>query len=301
MCAASARPAQQWLDTLCAADLDVLIYIDLGMHPLATALAAHRVARVQAALWGHPITTELDSIDAFFVPDALEPANESSRYRERVLRLPGLGACYGGPPRLGVDAVHAVRGPRYALIAQNAAKMLPSFDATLARLAAALSDWRFVLRPSARASTCEALRARLAQAFAAHGADAARQLDVARFQPEADFHALAADAYLNLDTPNWSGGLTSLDVLWLGLPTVCFDGATLRAAQTAGILRWLDLPQTIAHDADDYVARVLALAQDPAQREHLRVSLIERRARLTGHAAVQTAFAAQLRALADNA
>jgi predicted O-linked N-acetylglucosamine transferase (SPINDLY family) len=295
------RTPQQWLDALCAADLDVLIYVDLGMHPLSTALAAQRAAPVQAALWGHPITTELDTIDAFFVPDALEPADETLRYRERVLRLPGLGACYGGPPRLGIDAVQPARAPRYALIAQNAAKILPDFDATLARLAAALPDWRFVLRPSARISVCDALRTRLAHAFSAYGADAARQLDVARFLPEAEFHALAAGAYLNLDTPNWSGGLTSLDLLWLGLPTVCYEGDTLRGAQTSGLLRMLEFPQGIARDHDDYVARVLALANDAALRERARDHLLARRGRLTEHAAVHAAFAAYLRALADGA
>jgi predicted O-linked N-acetylglucosamine transferase (SPINDLY family) len=294
------RAPQAWLDALCAAELDVLVYVDLGMHPLATALAAHRAAPVQAALWGHPITTTLSTLDVFFVPDALEPARAEQRYRERVLRLPGLGACYGGPSATGVSCVHEARTPRYALIAQNAAKIQPAFDATLARIAAALPDWRFVLRPSARTPICDALRERLQRAFVAQGADPA-QLDLARFLPETEFHALAAGAYLNLDTPHWSGGLTSLDLLWLGLPTVCYEGLTLRAAQTAGLLRMLDLPETIARDDDDYVARVLDLAHDAALRDHRRHQLLARRAYLTEHGAVHAAFAAHLREMTRNA
>ncbi len=45
--------------------LDVLIYPEVGMEPLIEQLAAMRLAPLQCALWGHPVTTGLPTIDVF--------------------------------------------------------------------------------------------------------------------------------------------------------------------------------------------------------------------------------------------
>ena len=47
------------------ADLDVLVYPEIGMDPLCHALAFARLAPVQCALWGHPVTTGIPTIDHF--------------------------------------------------------------------------------------------------------------------------------------------------------------------------------------------------------------------------------------------
>ena len=47
------------------ARLDVLVFPDIGLDPLMTVLASLRLAPVQAAFYGHPATTGLDSIDDF--------------------------------------------------------------------------------------------------------------------------------------------------------------------------------------------------------------------------------------------
>lgn len=72
---------------------DLLVYPEVGMEPLIERLAALRLARVQCALWGHPDTTGLPTIDAFFSADAIEPSAAERHYRERLIRLPGLGCC----------------------------------------------------------------------------------------------------------------------------------------------------------------------------------------------------------------
>ena len=58
--------------TIAAAELDLLIYLDLGMDYLTLFLAHARLARRQGVLWGHPDTTGLDNIDFFFSPDCIE-------------------------------------------------------------------------------------------------------------------------------------------------------------------------------------------------------------------------------------
>ena len=51
----------------------VLIYLDIGMRPMLTQLAALRLAPLQAATWGHPETTGLPEVDAFLSSELMEP------------------------------------------------------------------------------------------------------------------------------------------------------------------------------------------------------------------------------------
>ncbi|MGF1493842.1 MAG: hypothetical protein ACFBSC_15585 [Microcoleaceae cyanobacterium] len=52
--------------------LDILVFLDIGMFPLATQLACLRLAPVQCTAWGHPVTTGLSSIDYYLSADLLE-------------------------------------------------------------------------------------------------------------------------------------------------------------------------------------------------------------------------------------
>ncbi|HXN16055.1 MAG TPA: tetratricopeptide repeat protein, partial [Usitatibacter sp.] len=51
---------------LLADELDVLIYPEVGMHSLTYLLATLRLAPVQCAGWGHPVTTGSELIDYYF-------------------------------------------------------------------------------------------------------------------------------------------------------------------------------------------------------------------------------------------
>mmetsp|Transcript_9894 Transcript_9894/g.10689 ORF Transcript_9894/g.10689 Transcript_9894/m.10689 type:complete len:783 (+) Transcript_9894:3-2351(+) len=49
--------------------IDVLIYCDVGMDPATSVWAAARLAPVQMALWGHPSTTGMTSIDYYITSE----------------------------------------------------------------------------------------------------------------------------------------------------------------------------------------------------------------------------------------
>ncbi len=84
----------QWATTIAGCGLDVLIYPEIGMDPLTVKLASMRLARVQAATWGHPETTGLPTIDHYLSAEALEPPHAEAHYTERLVALPHLGVCY---------------------------------------------------------------------------------------------------------------------------------------------------------------------------------------------------------------
>ena len=47
------------------ANIDVLVYLDIGMDPATTAWAGARLAPIQVCVWGHPTTTGLPHMDYF--------------------------------------------------------------------------------------------------------------------------------------------------------------------------------------------------------------------------------------------
>jgi CRISPR-associated protein Csy1 len=80
-----------------------------------------------------------------------------------------------------------------------------------------------------------------------------------------------------LDTVHWSGGNTSLDALASGLPIVTLPGHLMRGRQSQAMLRGVGVPELIAKDADDYVARAVNLGRDREMRRSLSARILANR------------------------
>src|SRR6185312_1518141 len=91
---------------LLADRLDVIVHPEVGMTPRSYILAALRLAPLQLAGWGHPVTTGSDAVDRYLTCAAMEPPDAASHYVERLIALPGLGVDYPmpGPAAPGVRA-----------------------------------------------------------------------------------------------------------------------------------------------------------------------------------------------------
>src|SRR6516164_1585956 len=69
---AGARTIPAWRDTILADRPHVLLYPEVGMDPTTMHLAALRLALVQCASWGHPVTTGLPTMDYFLTAHGME-------------------------------------------------------------------------------------------------------------------------------------------------------------------------------------------------------------------------------------
>jgi predicted O-linked N-acetylglucosamine transferase (SPINDLY family) len=273
------------------ARLDVLVYPEIGMDPKHQALAGLRLAPVQCTLYGHPATSGSANIDYFFSGAELEPPDADAHYREKLVRLPGLGTQPLPPPAPGDGAWFdgLAGGAPLLLCLQNFIKLIPAFDATLARIAAETGAriGFFTRNPP----LMRVFRARIEAAFAARGVDPDRHLVFLPVQNHADYLAGIARSPLVLDSPWFSGGGTSLDAFSVGTPVLAWDGAMARGRQTSAMLRMLEIPELIATDEDDHVAKAVALIREPARRETLRGTIRARQSRLFDDAAAVRAFA----------
>jgi len=279
------------------AQLDVIVYPEVGMTPLSYLLAALRLAPVQCAGWGHPVTTGSDAIDRYFTCAAMEPADAAGHYVERLARLPGLGVDYAMPevlppfPRaqLGVSAEqHLYACP------QSLFKVHPEMDALFADIVA--GDAGAVLlffQAPARAVTAQ-FAARLERVLAERGVRPGRQVKFLPRLAGADFRRVLGAADVILDTVRWSGGNTTLDALAAGAPVVTLPGRFMRARQSAAMLGMLGLDDLVTATPREYVRTALDLARDADRNACVRTAIAQRRAALFGQRSSVEAFAETL-------
>jgi len=258
--------------------LDVLVYPELGMGAVPFALAALRLAPLQCAGWGHPVTTGHPTIDVFLSSAAMEPADGASHYTEKLALLPGIGTRYA-VPQVPADASRERFGlPADAclmLCPQSLFKIHPDNDALFARVLDATPGAKLVLFEGRDPLLSQRFRARLAAAGV--GDDRMRMLPQCGHD---DYLRINRVCDVMLDTLHWSGGNTSLDAIACGLPLVTLPGRFMRGRQSAGMLRLAGCDELIARDEDDYVALVRRLATDTPWRAAIRQRLADVRSRI---------------------
>jgi predicted O-linked N-acetylglucosamine transferase (SPINDLY family) len=255
-----------WTQQILAQQPDVLIYPEVGMDPLTAKLASLRLAPVQAASWGHPLTTGLPTIDYFISAEALEPPGAEAHYTERLVRLPGLGCCYTPAPPAAGEADLAALGIREdvpLLVCPGVPfKYTPRHDAVLVEIARRLGECQFVFFVPQPPELMERLRARIARAFDAAGLSLAAHAVFIPWQSRAAFYALMREADVCLDTLGFSGFNTAMQAIECGLPIVAAEGRFLRGRLASGILRRLGIDELVVQTDAAYVELAVRLAQD---------------------------------------
>ena len=260
-------------------DLDVLIYPELGMDARCMVLAALRLARVQCAAWGHPVTSGHPTIDHFFTAGAMEPETGDAHYTEHLVRLSGIGTSYPrtAAPRQSTDVARAQLRLRLGLALdvpvflcpQALFKILPDDDERFARVLATVPGSALLLFEGRHRVATTTLMKRLSGTVAAKGLAPRECLRVLARVSREDFVQINAACEAMLDTHCWSGGNSSLDAIASGLPVVNRPGEFMRGRQTAAMLRMAGVDDTLAIDDDAYVRIAARLAIDTAWRDDI--------------------------------
>jgi predicted O-linked N-acetylglucosamine transferase (SPINDLY family) len=267
--------AAAWRDAVSALAPHVLLYPEVGIDPLAGRLAAQRLASVQCVTWGHPETTGMPTLDYFLSSDLMEPPDGNTYYTEKLVRLPQLGLYYLPEPapalRLDRAALGLAPGVPVYWSGQALYKYRPTYDEVFPRIAVAVGPCQFVFIGFAKSrAVTEAFRERLRMAFAAFGMDAEQYCVVLPPMPPEHFVAAVGVADVVLDTPDWSGGKSTLDCLAQDPAIVTLPGRFMRGRHTDAILRQIGCEATIARSLDEYVAIAARLGLDADWRAKVR-------------------------------
>lgn len=254
--------------------IDVLI--DLGGHAPGNRLLtfARKPAPVQVG-WMYVNTRGFEAMD-YLIADRVHVADGEDRlYAERVVRMPGDYACFGpaeyAPPVAPPPALakgHLTFGSFSELT-----KITPACVALWAAVLEAVPGARFVLDNFLLGRPEEAER--LAAMFAAAGI-AEERYDFRPGAPHADFLGHYAQLDAVLDTWPYSGGLTTCEALWQGVPTVTLRGERFCGRHSASHLSTVGFAELVTEDGAGFVAAARALTDDIAALSELRQGLRQR-------------------------
>ena len=290
------RSKRAWLDEVAKDRPDVMFYPEVGMDPTTCALAALRLAPLQVAGWGHPVTTGLPSIDLFLSGELLEGVEAERHYREKLIRLPGTGVCTELTPvqsQPWPSPARAENCVRFALC-QQPIKFDPADDALLTRIAKAVGPSEFWLAaPKKLHWATVKLRDRLAAAFRAAGLDPDAHLRVMPWLSRQEFAGFLDQMDVFLDCPAFSGYTTAWQAVHRGIPIVTWEGEFLRQRLAGGLLRQIAMTDGVASSADQYVQIAALQAQesrDSGQRAMRRESIRRSATLADGNRAAVSAF-----------
>jgi tetratricopeptide (TPR) repeat protein len=279
--------ASDWIEIDKVADKDLAelarskgvdILIDLGGYGDGGRMTAcgSRLAPVQVKWVGmQSHSSGLAEMD-WFVTDRWETPDGFERfYSERLMRLPDGYVCYTPPPNApDVVPLPALRNGFVTFgCYNNLAKITPKVIATWATVLRRVPASRMVLKTHQLGDPATA--ASFLDQFARHGIDPGR-IETRGSSPHRAFMEQYGDVDIVLDPFPYSGGLTTCEALWMGVPTVTLPGEIFASRHSASHMSNAGLGDWLSGSVEEYIELAVARAADLPALAALRAELRER-------------------------
>jgi len=274
------RPVQNLSDNaLC--DLigkdEIDILVDLSGHSARNRLTvfSRKPAPIQASWLGYMSTTGLTEID-YFVGDAIHTPEEfEEHFSENVLRLRRNLTCFSPPddaPQVAALPAASTGHVTFGCFG-NPGKINGACIDLWAGLLKSVEGSRLVLRYQGYEDqvVCQDFKNRFFKA----GIDSSR-ID---FEGSTGYRQVL-ETYnrvdIALDTYPYSGTMTTMEALWMGVPVVTLAGNRTLARQAAAQLSAAGLDDLISSDAKSFVSIARSLTDDLDQLKKYRALLRSR-------------------------
>ena len=262
----------QLADAIREDEIDVLV--DLSMHLAGNRVLAfaRKPAPVQVAYLAYCGTTGIDAMDFRFSDSHLDPPDgDLTVYSERTVRLRNYW-CFQAPEEAPpVETPPMSRGQPVTFgCLNNFSKASPVALELWRRILAAVPGSRLLLHayPGAHRDSV--------RSFFEEVGIAGDRIQFQGGLPFVPYLESYGRIDIALDPTPYAGGTTTCDALWMGVPVVSLRGKTAVGRSGASLLSAVGLSDLVAEDADGYVARAVALADDAARRRQLRHDLRSR-------------------------
>ena len=262
------------VDKIASLNLDILVFADTMSEPLNHFLAHNRLAKIQIAFWGNPITSASKHIDYFISADCMEhPFRnrmliEDEPYSEQVILLDGQGIWYYMPesPEKSlskvnmVDAVSPIQEYKRKdfnisedwfvyFLPQSVFKIHPLYDNVLADILKDNPNSHIIVTGGRRPLWTDIYSKRLNSSF---GSLSNRLHIISRVSSE-KFLNLISIADVILHPFPFDGSRTSADALAAGKPFITLPTEYLRGRMGSAFYRTMNLPELVARNITEYV------------------------------------------------
>lgn len=250
------------------------ILVDLAGHTADNRLPmfAWRPAPLQIAWLGYFASTGVAEIDYILADERVLPESEAAHFVEQAWRLPDCYLCFTPPDSdIAVATLPALEKGYVTFGCFNKlGKMNDAVVALWARVLKAVPTSR--LRLKAKELNNPALRAATLARFAAQGI-AAERISTEGHTSREDYLADYRHVDIALDPFPFTGGTTTAEALWVGVPVLSRRGERFVSHAGESLLQAAGLGDWIARDNDDYVAKARAFAEDVAALAATRAGL----------------------------
>lgn len=258
------------------ADDRIDILIDLAGHSGLNALPlfALRAAPLQATWLGYFASTGVSAIDYILADSHCAPIGSEAQFTEKVWRLPDTRLCYAPPASNEAPQVAPAPAARHGHVTFGSFQRLPKLnDAVLSLwgqvLASVPNSKLFIQSPQmARARFVQDILRRLAEVGVAP-----ERVSVRPPSGRAQYLSAYADVDIVLDTFPYTGGTTTCEALWMGVPTLTLAGDSMLARQGVGMMTCAGLADWVAQTPAEYVRKAAEFAADIPALLRLRAGL----------------------------
>lgn len=234
-----------------------------------------RAAPVQASWLGYFGTTGVHNMDYILLDAEHAPHSHQVNFSERIVHIDPIRMSFSPPSYAG--AISATPCLRNGLITfgsfNNTAKINATTVGMWARCLQAVPNSRMLIKWKSLVEP--ATKNRLRDMFEQHGINPSRLY----FQSVSAHDAMLeeySEVDIALDTFPFTGGTTTCEALWMGVPVVTCRGDRPASRQSSAMLAAVGLAHLAVDHAQDYEAAVKALCSDPEQLNALRLGMRER-------------------------
>lgn len=260
---------------ICKDGIDILL--DMAGHTAHNRLPlfAGRAAPIQVSWIGYFDTTGLASMDYLLADDIMVPQNTAQRFTESVYRLPGGFLCYQPQPHMPEPSPPPVSTCGYITFGcfNNLNKINENVITVWSQLLNRLPNARLVLK-------CKTLRdikiREIYHGLFANQGIAANRIELRGPSPHVDMLEEYADIDIALEPFPYSGGTTTVEALYMGVPVITLAGSAFVGRLSASILTSIGLDELVTDNVDEYIERIIDLASQPAKLAQLRFSMRDR-------------------------
>lgn len=249
------------LETLIRADhIDVLI--DLSGHTAGSRLSvfARKPAPVQISWLGYFATTGLQTIDAVLLDEGHTTSETQKIFCEKIVKLPSR--FYFAP----LDFYPDVSPPPCI---KNGYITFGSFNNTAKINSEVIKVWSTILNQVPDSRLILKWRTYIDPIFREWTLSQFAQTNIDQKRIElrsASFHKEVlkqyADIDIALDPFPFTGGLSSLETLWMGVPVITLNGSSVVNRQTAAILKNIGAENQVCESKTNYVNKAIQLARE---------------------------------------
>ena len=256
-------------------DDGIHLLIDLAgysMHNRVEVLA-RKPAPLQLTWIGYLHALGLETVD-YRITDIHADDLTMAPDRGRLLVLPECFLCFGSFPECERAPVSPVVQKGHVTFASfnNLTKITSEAVRVWSRILAEVSGSRLWVMSTDAAS--QAVRQNLLAEFAGQGI-ATDRIVLRHPLPQPEYLRVHNEVDIILDTWPFNGGTVTASALWMGVPVVTLAGPAHRQRVGYSLLKNSGVEDTVAWNEEDYIAKAVALAGDPARLTALRQAIAD--------------------------